>query len=236
VRSRILNCLGILLSVALTAALAHPLPAQENPDLNSILDSLERMEAQDPAFTRAHDVTREYKLFRNDDPTPTTDVTAQVHFMPPDTKTFEIIEAQGNQRGKKIIAAMLDQEVASAKDRTRQDISRRNYSFIFVREQNFGMGTEYVLHITPKRKDTSLLVGDIWVDAKTYRIRQIIGIPIVNPSFWIKDLHFNIQFTVVEGMWILASVDAIATVRFLGVYTLSGVNLERTSGSERTNH
>jgi hypothetical protein len=32
---------------------------------------------------------------------------------------------------------------------------------------------EYVLHIIPKRKEKSLLLGDTWVDAKTYRIRQI---------------------------------------------------------------
>jgi hypothetical protein len=29
----------------------------------------------------------------------------------------------------------------------------------------------------------------------------------------------------VNGMWIPVSVDAIATVRFLGIYSLSGLNL-----------
>jgi hypothetical protein len=207
-----------------------PLPAQDSaanpPDLNLILDSLERAEVQDPAFSRPHEVMREYKLFRNDNPKPISDVTVQVSFAPPDVKAFKITEAQGSPRGKKIIAAMLEQEVASAKERSREEISRSNYEFVFVREQNFGAVPEYVLHIIPKRKETALLLGDIWVDAKTYRIRQIIGVPVTNPSFWIKDLHITVQFTVVNGMWILASVDAIATVRFLGVYTLSGLNLE----------
>ena len=231
-RTRIRQCGCRLLSaLAITCVLAYPLPAQDVPDLNSILDSLERTEAQDPAFSRPHEVMREYKLFRNEDPKPTSDVTAQVSFTPPDIKTFKITDAQGSPRGKKIIAAMLDQEVASAKDRSKQEISRRNYNFIFVRQQSFGAITEYVLHIIPKRKEPSLLLGDIWVDAKTYRIRQIIGIPGTNPSFWIKDLHITIQFTVVDGMWILASVDAIATVRLLGVFILSGVNLEPPSSA-----
>jgi hypothetical protein len=214
----------------MTWLLAYPSPEQEPkanpPELNVILDSMERTEAQDPAFSRPHEVMREYKLFHNDDPKPTSDVTTQVSFTPPDSKTFTITDAQGSPRGKKIITTMLEQEVASAKQRSKQEISRNNYDFIFVREQNFGVVPEYVLHIIPKRKDTSLLLGDIWVDANSYRIRQIIGVPVTNPSFWIKDLHITLQFTVVNDMWILASVDAIATVRFLGVYTLSGLNLE----------
>jgi hypothetical protein len=63
------------------------------------------------------------------------------------------------------------------------------------------------------------------VDATTYRIRQIIGIPLKTPSFWIKNLHITVQFAAVNGMWIAVSVDAIAAVRFLGIYTLAGHNL-----------
>jgi hypothetical protein len=82
-----------------------------------------------------------------------------------------------------------------------------------------------VLHITPKRKEKGLLLGDIWVDAKTYRIRQIIGVPLKTPSFWIKDLHLTVQFASVNEMWLPVSVDAIAAVRFLGIYSLAGQNL-----------
>jgi hypothetical protein len=84
---------------------------------------------------------------------------------------------------------------------------------------------EYVLHIIPKRKEKGLLLGDIWVDAKTYRIRQIIGVPLKTPSFWIKDLHITVQYAAVNDMWIPVSVDAIATIRFLGMYSLSGHDL-----------
>ena len=82
-----------------------------------------------------------------------------------------------------------------------------------------------MLHITPKRKEKGLLLGDIWVDAKTCRIRQIIGVPLKTPSFWIKDLHLTVQFATVNEMWLPVSVHAIAAVRFLGVYSLAGHNL-----------
>ncbi len=129
------------------------------------------------------------------------------------------------------MSEILEQEVASAKEGSHSDISRSNYDFVFLREQNFGMVPEYVLNIIPKRKERGLVLGDIWVDAQTYRIRQIIGIPLKSPSFWIKDLHITVQFADVSGMWIPFSVDAIATVRLVGVYTLSAVDLPAASSA-----
>jgi hypothetical protein len=167
-------------------------------------------------------VTWQYKVFRADDPKPSSEVTAQISFTPPDMKTFKITEEQGNPRGEKIVTALLEQEIASAKQGHKGDISRSNCDFVFLREQNFGAVPEYVLHIIPKRKEKGLLLGDIWVDAKTYHIRQIVGVPLKSPSFWIKDLNITVQFAAVNGMWVHVAVDAIATVRFLGIYTLAG--------------
>src|ERR1700719_4866023 len=167
------------------------LQAQEaqpsSPNLSLILDSLERTEEQNPAHSQPYEVTREYKVFKEDDPTPVSVLTAQISFTPPETKTFEITKAEGIPRGKKIVTTILKEEIDSAKEGHRGDITRANYDFTFLREQNFGAVPEYVLHIIPKRKEKGLLLGDIWVDAKTFRIRQIVGIPLKSPSFWIKD-------------------------------------------------
>ena len=223
------HCLMLISLVATAWAIPYSLHAQEEkvapPNLSSILDSLERIEEQNPAQSRPYEVTREYKVFHADEPEPISDVTAQIRFSPPDTKTFTITSAQGNPRGKQIVSAVLEQEVISAKEGHQRDISRSNYDFVFLREQDFGVVPEYVLHIIPKRKEKGLLLGDIWVDAKTYRIRQIIGIPLKTPSFWIKNLHLTVQFASVNEMWLPVSVDAIAVVRFLGIYSLAGHDL-----------
>lgn len=222
-------CLVLLSLVATAWAIPYSLHAQEEkaapPNLNSILDSLERTGEQNLALSRPYEVTREYKVFQADDPKPISDVMTQIWFTPPDIKTFKITDAQGSPRGQKIVRAILEQEVISAKEGHQRDISRSNYDFVFLREQDYGVVPEYVLHIIPKRKEKGLLIGDIWVDAKTYRIRQIIGFPLKTPSFWIKNLHITVQFAAVNGMWIAVSVDAIAAVRFLGIYTLAGHNL-----------
>ncbi|MGA8223550.1 MAG: hypothetical protein WB780_18015 [Candidatus Acidiferrales bacterium] len=222
-------CHVLVLLVATAWAIPYSVHAQEAkvapPTLSSILDSLERIEEQNQTLSRPYEVTREYKVFHADEPKPISDVTAQISYSPPDTKTFTITDSQGNSSGKKIVSAVLEQEVVSAKEGHKRDINRFNYDFVFLREQNLGVVSEYVLHIIPKRKEKGLLLGDIWVDAKTYRIRQIIGIPLKTPSFWIKDLHLTVQFASVDEMWLPVSVDAIAAVRFLGIYSLAGHNL-----------
>src|SRR4051794_24648057 len=74
-----------------------------SPDLNLILQSLERVEQQNPARSRPYEITRHYKAFRADDRQPTSEVTAQIRFIPPDRKTFKILQASGNSRGEKIV-------------------------------------------------------------------------------------------------------------------------------------
>ena len=206
---------------SLRAQEAEPQP----PSLDSIVDSLERTEEQNPALSRPYEVMREYKVFRDDDPMPDSDITAQIKFTPPGMKTFQITKAKGSSRGKNIVTTILKQEIDSAKHRQRTDITRSNYDFTFLREQNFGAVPEYVLHIVPKRKEKGLLLGDIWVDAKTFRIRQMVGVPVKNPSIWISNLQITVQFADVNTMWLPVSVEAIATIHFLGIYTLSGVDL-----------
>jgi len=207
------------------------------PNLNSILDAMERTGEQNPARSQPHELTQEYKVFHGDDPKPMSDVTTQIVFTPPNVKTFKITDAQGSATGKKIVSAILEQEVASAKEGHQRDINRANYNFVFLHEQNFGVVPEYVLHIIPKRKEKGLLLGDIWVDTKTYRVRQIIGVPLKTPSFWVKDLHITVQFAEVNRMWLPVSVDAIATLRLLGTYSLSGLDLAPpVTASNMPNH
>jgi hypothetical protein len=195
------------------------------PDLNLIVQRLEDVQHQDPAQSRPYEVTREYKVFRGYDRQPTSEVLAQINFVPPGTKTYKIIQAQGNSRGEKIVPELLDRETESAKRGRGSEVNRTNYDFVFLRQENFGVVPEYVLRIVPKRKDKYLLRGQIWVDASTFHIRRIEGVPAKSPSFWLKNIHITLQFAELGGKWVPVTFDAIATVRFLGQYTLAGHNI-----------
>jgi hypothetical protein len=188
-----------------------------------ILQSLERAEQQNPARYRPHEVSRQYKGFRADDQRPTSEVAAQISFSPPNRKSFKITQASGNPRGERIVRALLEQETEPAREGNNRDITRANYDFVFLRQENFGLTPEYVLHIIPKRKQRGLILGQIWVDEKTFRIRRIQGVPAKSPSIWISDSYITVQFADVNGMWLSVSLDAIATVRLMGRYTLTGL-------------
>jgi hypothetical protein len=197
----------------------------KSPDLNSVLQHLEAVQHQDPARSRPYEVRREYKVFRGFDKKPTSEVMAQINFLPPDMKTYKIIQTRGNARGEKIVRELLDRETESAKKDLDSEVTRANYDFVFLRQENFGNVPEYVLRIVPKRKDKYLLLGWIWVDASTFRIRRIEGVPAKSPSLWIKDIHITLQYAELGGMWVPISFNAIATIRFLGEYTLAGLNI-----------
>jgi hypothetical protein len=209
-------------------------PKTTAPDLNVILQSMELADQQNPARSRPYEVTRKYRAFRADDKQPTAEVTAQISFTPPDRKTFRILQASGSARGEKIVRDLLGQETEPPRQGHNRDINRTNYDFAFLRQENFGLVPEYVLHIVPKRKEKGLLLGQIWVDAKTFRIRRIEGVPSKGPSVWIKNIYLTLQFAEVNKMWIYVSLDAVATVRVFGRYTLSGLWVSAKPGINYT--
>src|SRR4029077_1715313 len=196
----------------------------QSPDLNLILQRLEDIQHQDPAQSRPYEVIREYKVLRGYNTRPSSEVTAQINFAPPDTKTYKIIQAKGDSRGERMVRELLDRETDSAKKVHSDEVTRTNYDFVFLRRENFGVVPEYVLGILPKGKEKYLLRGQIWVDASTFRIRRIQGVPARRPSFGITTLCLIKQFATLIGIWVLVSFDNIATIRFYGEYTLAGLN------------
>jgi hypothetical protein len=211
----------VFLATLASSSQAHSSTAEiKSPDLNLVVQRLEEVQHQDPARSRPYEVRREYKVFRGFDKQPTSEVMAQINFVPPNIKTYKIIQTRGNSRGEKIVRELLDRETESAKKGVGSEITRANYDFVFLRQENFGVVPEYVLRIVPKRKDKYLLRGWIWVDASTFRIRRIEGVPAKSPSLWIKGIHITLQYAELGDMWVPISFDAIATVRFLrGVHT-----------------
>jgi hypothetical protein len=217
-----------LVALAPAAQMPSSSAAIKSPDLNLIVQRLEDAQHQNSAQAQQYEVTREYKVFRGDDKQPTSEIEAQINFVPPDLKTYKITQVRGNSRGEKMVREVLDRETESAKKGHGSEINRTNYDFVFLRQENFGIIPEYVLQIVPKRDDKYLLRGQIWLDASTYRICRIEGVPAKSPSIWLKRIHITLQFAQLKGMWIATSFDAIATVRFLGQYKLAGHNIQST--------
>ena len=198
----------------------------KSPDLNLILQRMEDVEHKDFAQSKSYDVTREYKLFRGDDVEPASEVSAQVTFVPPYALRYKITQTSGSSRGEQIVRYLLNLETGSARQGHGSEISRANYSFVFLREENIGASPEYVLGMIPKRKDKYLLRGQTWVDASTFHIRRIEGVPAKSPSFWIKGIYITLQLGPFGNLWVPISFDAVGSVRVLGQFTLDGIDMQ----------
>jgi len=220
-----LSSLVLLATLPLSSQVTSSTAKVKSPDLDLILQRMEDIQHQNPAQSQPYELTREYKVFHAYDKRPTSEVMAQIDFVPPNTKTYKIIQTKGNSWGEKIVRELLVRETASAWKEHSPEISRANYDFVFLRQQNFGGVPEYVFAIFPKRKDKYLLRGQIWIDAISFRIRQIEGVPAASSSFWLKDLHITLQFAELGRMWVPVAFDGIATVRLFGEYTLTGLNI-----------
>src|ERR1700730_3730591 len=182
-QARITRVFVFLVALALSSQMPASTPEIKFPDLSLIVQRLEDVQHQNSARSRPYEVTREYKVFRGDDKQPTSEVMTQIDFVPPDMKTYKITQARGNSRGEKMVREILDRETESAKKGPGSEISRANYDFLFVGQENFGVVPEYVLGIVPKRKDKYLLRGQIWVNASSFRIRRIEGVPAKSHPF-----------------------------------------------------
>ncbi len=223
-----LSALVLLSAISLASQSISPTSEIKPPDLDLILQRIEDAQNQSPAQSQPYEVTRRYKVFRGYDTRPTSEVIAQINFVPPNVKTYKIVQTSGNSWGSKIVRELLSSETSSTRKEHSTEISRANYDFVFLRRQNFGDVPEYVFAIFPKRKDRYLLRGQIWVDAHSFRIRQIEGVPAKSPSFWLKNLHITLQYGELGDMWVPVTFDAIATVRILGEFTLAGLSVPRS--------
>ncbi len=182
---------------------------------------------------RPYTVTRDYKLFAKERVEAKSQVIADIAFVPPGSKNFTIQHTSGMGLGERIVRRMLAGEAEIAKDDRLAEMSPRNYDFRFVREEELDGRHCYVLELLPRRKDGNLLHGTVWVDAKTYLPRRTEGRPAKTPSWWVRDLQISLSYGEVEGMWLQTGLEATATVRILGPYTIISRDLKYNVG-ERT--
>jgi hypothetical protein len=163
---------------------------------------------------------RSYKLFHDAEIEPVSQTTAEISFVPPSTKSYEIKQSSGASRGKHLVRDILDLE--SVPSQNSSEISRKNYEFVFLQQEELGGVLVYLLRMIPKRKEKNLLSGLVWVDTKTFRIQRIEGTPTMKPSWWLKNLDITLQFTDMDGLWLPSYIKATAVVRLFGSYLLTG--------------
>lgn len=201
------------------------------PDVATIISRVESMRSRNPANYRPYRVFRDYKFFGEDEQKANAQVLAEVDFQPPNTKSYVIRQASGNDRGEKLVRKMLEHERVTSRQHSDVELSAENYDFALLR-QELRNGTRcYVVQLIPKRKEKNLLKGAMWVDADNYLIHHIEGELAKSPSFWLKEVHLSMDFSSVAGMWLRTATEAVASVRFFGKHSMQERDVKYETGA-----
>jgi len=191
----------------------------------NIIANLVQAREHNHSQSRPYVVTVDYKLFGKEAVVPTSQIIAELNFVPPYLKSYAIRRASGNHIGETIVRRMLEGQMAFAKDSGSTDISQDNYDFRFIREEDVNGRHCYVLELLPLRKAKNLLRGNIWVDANTYLIHRIEGEPVKSSSWWLRDVRIVLLFGYIGEMWMQTSSESTADVRIVGQYKMISQDL-----------
>ena len=209
-------------------------PAQTNTSNPQVTFILERMqEAQEGARPAPpYQVIREYRLFSEKAAEPSAEVVAEIDSLSPAEKSFVIQKRVGSGRAEDVVRKILQHEttISTPKQQSESAITGDNYFFTSLGATTLDGNPCYLLGLDPKRKDTELIRGIAWIDARSFQVRHIEGQLARNPSWMLKKVSVSIDFADVRGAWLQTRMEAVADVRFIGIQTLRSQTVDARVG------
>jgi hypothetical protein len=184
-----------------------------------VVQSME--EAQSDIQLPRH-VTREYWLGSPARLSSDSGLVAHVDFTPPGAYAIE--RRSGSSRAEQVVRQLLQHEIETAMSIQRSKataITTENYDFSFLGKEVLNGHPCYLLQISPKRKQSELISGRAWIDQHSFLIRRIEGDLAKSPSWWVKQVHLDLEFTSSQNTWLQISMEAVAQVRCLGEQKLT---------------
>lgn len=208
--------LGALLALLLGAGL---LPGQAQPaplDGQEIVLRMEQANAGREQKLAAVESMRTY-LASNSRLRLEAQVTAEMRFDAPDSKTFCIKEHTGSRAIQRlVIEPLLSAERASGRLEARRkvDICRRNYAFTF---SGFDQDAQaYLFEVQPRTPNKYLFRGRVWVNPECFAVQRIEGEPAQSPSFWVKRTRFVHEYARFGEFWFPVRHASEADLRMFG--------------------
>jgi MoaA/NifB/PqqE/SkfB family radical SAM enzyme len=206
------SMLALLLGAGLLLGQAQPAPL----DGQEIVLRMEQANAGREQKLAAFESLRTYRA-SNSRLHLQAQVTTEMRFDAPDSKTFSVKERAGSRAIQSlVIEPLLGAEQANAKSEARRsvDICRRNYVFTY---SGFDPGAQaYVFEVQPRTPNKYLFRGRIWVNAESFAVQRIEGEPAQSPSFWVKRTRFVHEYARFGEFWFPVRHASQADLRIFG--------------------
>jgi hypothetical protein len=195
-------------------------PHASAADLQTIVIRMEKTATASRERAYPYVLTRKFQIFAKTEAQPYSQVVADIRFVPPASRTFQIVDHSGSSRGEGIVRRLLATE-SRATSSGDGEVTRDNYDFVWLGETSLNGRYCYLLGLKAKRGDQRLVNGKAWIDADTYVIRRIEGDMAELPSWWLRSVNVVISFATVGGMWMQTGMTVVADVRILGTRTFT---------------
>jgi hypothetical protein len=72
----------------------------------------------------------------------------------------------------------------------------------------------------------------VWVDQRSFIVRQVEGEVAKTPSWWLKKIHIKLTFGDLGGIWVQTNMEVAADVRVFGSHVLTSRTLDCRSTAE----
>jgi hypothetical protein len=148
----------------------------------------------------------------------------RMDFLAPDKKTFTVDSESGSGLVRHMaLNPLIKSEIEAAAGKEHHDsaISADNYSLSLLGEQQVGAYRCFVAEVLPKRKDTYLFEGKLWIDVDDYSVVRIEGHPAKKLSFWIERADFVRQYQKIDEFWLPQKDQTLVQVRLYGKKVLT---------------
>jgi hypothetical protein len=229
-RAIFLNSCFFLLATGFANAESVEVGVDAIPPADVIIQRVAAARAENRARVRSFEVLRTYQLFGKEGRTSKSEISADISYAPGGFQDFSIHKVAGVAMGETIVRKILESEKEVLANPSATDISEDNYRFRFLRSESLDGRPCYALELQPKRRDTKLLAGTMWVDAATYLILKVEGHPAQPPSWWVHNIHVTLRFEEVHGMWLQTGFRSTADVRLLGPHLMVSHDVEYKMG------
>ena len=154
---------------------------------------------------------------------PDAEMVVSMQFVPPSTKTFSTVTANGvGWIHRRVFMGLMhaEQEAAGGAEQAASAISTRNYDAQLIGSDRVGDREAYVLALTPRRRDKYLFAGKVWIDKEDLAVARIEGEPARSPSFWVIRAPFVRQYQRIDRFWLPKRDETHSQIRFAGEYIL----------------
>jgi hypothetical protein len=213
---------GVLLLV-LTASASGADDSSSLPSGDVVAARMMERDAQRQTLVVGYQGMRRY-ILDNERTHKHAEILVRVNCGTDGVKHFELVSQSGWKGGyRHVVSKMIESEAEASHSDVRSKIrlSPENYEFHMLRSALLDDRMDYLLEVTPKRREERLFEGRVWIDAQDYAVARIEGEPARNPSFWIRSVHFTHTYQKSGPVWFPVTTESVNEVRIFGATTLT---------------